>query len=62
MDMVLYWVKDRVEQQQFKVGWAPGDTNMGDYVTKHYSPAHHKCARPYYLYEKHSPMIRHDTR
>jgi hypothetical protein len=42
MDMILYWVKDRVEQDQFNVGWAPGDTNMDDYFTKHHSPAHHK--------------------
>jgi hypothetical protein len=62
MDMKFYWVKDRVEQDQFNVGWAPGDTNMGDYFTKHHSPAHHKCMRPYYVHDKHSPMIRHDTR
>jgi hypothetical protein len=34
---------------------------MGDYCTKHHSPAHHKRMRPYYLHEKHSPIIRHDT-
>jgi hypothetical protein len=45
MDMLFYWVKDRVEHDQFNVGWAPGDTNMGDYFTKHHSPAHHKCIR-----------------
>jgi hypothetical protein len=61
MDMRLYWVKDRVQQDQFNVGWAPGDTNMGDYFTKHHSPEHHKCMRPYYLHDKHSPMIRHGT-
>jgi hypothetical protein len=42
MDMILYWVKDRVEQNQFNVGWAPGDTNMGDYFTKHHSLVQHK--------------------
>jgi hypothetical protein len=42
MDMIFYWVKDRLEQDQFIVGWAPGDTNMGDCFTKHHSPAHHK--------------------
>jgi hypothetical protein len=31
MDMRFYWVKYRVEQEQFNVGWAPGDTNMCDY-------------------------------
>jgi hypothetical protein len=34
---------------------------LGDYFTKHHSPAHHKRMRPYYLRDKHSPMIRHDT-
>jgi hypothetical protein len=56
MDMRFYWVKDRVEQKQFNVGWAPGDTNLGDYFTKHHSPAHHKRMRPYYLHDKHSPI------
>jgi hypothetical protein len=42
MDMIFYWVKDRVEQEQFNEGWAPGDTNMDDYFTKHHSPAYHK--------------------
>jgi hypothetical protein len=62
MDMRFYWVKDRVEQGQFNVGWEPGDTNMVDYFTKHHSPAHHKSMIPYYLHEKHSPMILYDTR
>jgi hypothetical protein len=46
MDMRFYWVKDRVEQKQFNVGWAPGNTHLGYYFTKHHSPAHHKCMRP----------------
>jgi hypothetical protein len=62
IDMRFYWVKDRVEQGQFNVGWVPGDTNMGGYFTKHHSQSHHKRMIPYYLYDKHSPMIRHDTR
>jgi hypothetical protein len=61
MDMRFYWIKDRVEQQHFNVGWAPGNTNLGDYFTKHHSPAHHKRMRPYYLHGKHSTMIRYDT-
>jgi hypothetical protein len=61
MDMIFYLVKDRVEQEQFNVGSAPGDTNMGDYLTKHHSTAHHKRMKPLYLHDKHSPMIRHYT-
>jgi hypothetical protein len=48
MDMILYWVKDRMEQKKINVGWVPGDTNMGYYFTKHHSPAHRKCTVPYY--------------
>jgi hypothetical protein len=62
MDMRFYWVKDRLEHKQFNVVWAPGNTNLGDYFTKHNSPAHHKRMRPYYLHRKHSPLIRHETR
>jgi hypothetical protein len=62
MDMRFYWVKDIVERDQFTVGWAPGDTNMGDYFTNHHSPAHHKHMIPYYLHDKHSPIIIHETR
>jgi hypothetical protein len=35
---------------------------VGDYFTKHHSPAHHNRMRPYYLHDKYSPMIRNDTR
>jgi hypothetical protein len=62
MDMRFYWVKHRVEQKQFNVRWAPGNTSSGDYLTKHHSPAHHKHMIPYYLHGKHSTTIRHDTR
>jgi hypothetical protein len=57
MDTRFYWVKDRVEQDQLNFSWAPGDTNLGDYFTKHHSPAHRKRM----IHDKHSPMIRHDT-
>jgi hypothetical protein len=46
IDMRVYWVKDRAEQDQLNVGWAPGDTNMGGYFTKHHSPEHHQCMIP----------------
>jgi hypothetical protein len=62
MKVVFYWVKDRVEKYQFNVVWAPGDTNMGHYFTKHHYTAHQKGMVAYYLHENHSPMIRYDTR
>jgi hypothetical protein len=62
MDMLHYWIQDRIEQGQFHVSWAPGDTNLGDYFTKHHSPSHHKRLRPFYLHSHADPMVRHNTK
>ena len=46
IDMRFYWVRDRVNQNQFLIYWRPGANNVGDYVSKHHSPAHHQTMRP----------------
>ena len=51
IDMRFYWVRDRVEQDQFHVYWKPGRTNLADYVTKHHTAAHHQTMRPIYLHQ-----------
>ena len=50
MDMRFYWVQDRVAQGQFHIHWLQGESNHGDYFTKHHSPAHHANMRPIYLH------------
>ena len=55
IDMRYYWLKDRVEQGQFKIFWEPGDANWADYFTKHHPPTHHKKIRPACLLEDNSP-------
>ena len=47
--MRFHWLRNRVEQKQFNVQWAPGQINIGDYPTKHHSGKHHKTVRPIYL-------------
>ena len=42
IDMRFYWVRDRVNQNQFMIYWRPGANNVGDYVYKHHSPAHYQ--------------------
>ena len=49
MDMQFHWVIDRVGQGQFIIYWQLGDTNKGDYYTKHHSAAHHREIRYTYL-------------
>ena len=51
IDMRFHWVRDRVDQQQFKVYWRPGKTNLADYVTKHHPASHHQLMRPIYLHQ-----------
>ena len=46
IDMRFYLVRDRVNQNQFMIYWRPGSNNVGDYVSKHYSPAHYQSMRP----------------
>ena len=50
--MKFYWLKDRAAQGEFRIYWAPGAENLGDYYTKVYPPSHHKKVNPTYLYNK----------
>lgn len=55
IDMRFYWLRDRVEQNQFHIYWAPGANNLADYFTKHHSPQHHLAVRPIYVHTISSP-------
>ena len=50
--MQFWWLKDRIEQKQFRAEWGPGKENLADYTTKFHIPAHHKNMRPIQLYIK----------
>jgi hypothetical protein len=51
IDMLFYWVRDRTVQTQFDIGWGPSAQNLGDYFTKHHTPAHHKGIRKMYIHD-----------
>ena len=55
IEMKCCWLKDRVQQGQFKIFWEPGDANWADCFTKHHSPTHHSEIRPACLLEDNSP-------
>jgi hypothetical protein len=48
-DMRYWWMKDRINQGQFNLIWAPGKLNLADYFTKHHPPWHHRKMRYKYL-------------
>ena len=49
MDILFYWLRDRVRQKQIYVFWKNGYLNLADYVTKHHPTQHHRAMRPTYL-------------
>ena len=57
IDMRFYWVRDRVNQQQYYVYWAPAHQNLADYFTKHHTPSHHRKMRKYFVYTTASPKF-----
>ena len=50
IDVLFYWIRDRTSQGQLLIYWQPGITNLGDYHTKHHSPAHHQLMQPTHLH------------
>ena len=57
IDMRFFWVRDRVDQNQFHVYWAPAHLNLADYFTKHHTPSHHRKMRKYFIYTTASPKF-----
>jgi hypothetical protein len=49
MDMQFHWLRDRIDQKQFRYFWRPGSTNYADYWTKHHPAAHHWNMRSIFL-------------
>ena len=38
MDMRFYWIRDRINQDQFSIYWKLGSINRDDYFTTHFPP------------------------
>ena len=49
MDMKYKWLSCPISQIQFRHYWALGKTNVGDYITNHYTAVHHQATRGNYL-------------
>jgi hypothetical protein len=49
MDKQFHWLCDRESQDQFKIYWQLGKTNLVDYFTKHHPPNHHTNVRAEFL-------------
>lgn len=49
MDMRYHFVRDRVRQGQLIVKWAPGHTNLADYLSKAHPTKHFVAMRPFFV-------------
>ena len=56
-DMRFYWLRDRTNQQQFRIFWQSGATNNADYPTKHHTTRHHREIRARYLHDKNRQLF-----
>lgn len=48
IDMNFHWLQD-MQHSTINVYWKPKALNLGDYLTKHHSPTHHRHMRPIIL-------------
>ena len=55
MNGQYFWLIDQVNLNTYRIVWAPGLENLADYFTKHFSAAHHRAVRPYYVQMPNSP-------
>ena len=47
--MRYYWIQDQVTQNQLSIYWAPRNSNLADYFTKHHPTLHHCRMLQHYL-------------
>ena len=52
VNMWFHWIQDCNRQGQFIVFWAPSETNLANYITKHHPPAHHVDMRKVFFHDK----------
>ena len=52
-DMRWNWLREKAQQQIFKILWEKGSKNKADYFTKHHNPAHHRLSRLDYILKGH---------
>ncbi len=57
MEMMFFWVRDKVAQVMYDLKWHPRMENVADYQSKHHVGSHHTAIRPYYLHQNNSPRI-----
>ncbi len=54
--MRFFWISDKVAQDMYALNWHPGQENLADCQSKHYTGTHHIAVQPWYLHMDNSPQ------
>jgi hypothetical protein len=50
MEMLFFWVGDKIAQHMYDLSWHPRQEILADYQRKHHLGSHHANVRPWYLH------------
>ena len=48
MEIIFFWIGDKVAQEMYALHWHPGQENLDDYQSKHHAGSHHVVVCPWY--------------
>ncbi len=54
MEMLFFWVGDKIAQNMYNLSWHPGQENLAAYQSKHHLGSHHVNIRPWYSHMENS--------
>ena len=54
LGMRFHWLRDRIDQGQFRVVFVPGKKNLADFFTKALPVARHKVLAPFFAVDEDS--------
>jgi hypothetical protein len=57
MEMIFFWVGDKIAQEMYALQWHPGQENLANYQSKYHVGLHHATVRPWYLHMENSPRV-----
>ena len=49
IDIIFYWLRERIQQNYFRIFWEEGNKTPADCVTKHHLIWYHRTMQPRYL-------------
>jgi hypothetical protein len=55
MEMIFFWISDKVTQDMYTLAWHPGKENLADYQSKHHIRSHRVAVCLWYFHKENCP-------